>query len=118
MVQKEYPATHYVYCGTEKVNRQFLSKKCVVRVAMASFWGLVWAVAQFLRITLKDFFFQLQMLAECLLECHRSSVADGQPLSLCVFISGRNRLENDGATALSAAFKVSVESFQQSCNRH
>ncbi|BFZ14600.1 hypothetical protein BsWGS_17638 [Bradybaena similaris] len=47
-----------------------------------------------------------KMLAECLLECHKSSVAAGQPLSLRVFISGRNRLENDGATALSAAFKA------------
>lgn len=46
------------------------------------------------------------MLSECLLECHRKSVAAGQPLALRVFVSGRNRLENDGAKALAAAFKV------------
>lgn len=47
-----------------------------------------------------------KVLSECLLECHRSSVAAGTPLSLRVFISGRNRLENDGATALAGAFKA------------
>ena len=40
------------------------------------------------------------------MECHKSSVAAGSPLSLEVFISGRNRLENDGATALAKVFKV------------
>lgn len=63
-------------------------------------------------------FFQFQILANCLLECHKRSVEAGPPLSLHVFIAGRNRLENDGATALSAAFKVSVKSFQQFCNMH
>ncbi|KAK6976411.1 ran GTPase-activating protein 1-like isoform X1 [Biomphalaria glabrata] len=47
-----------------------------------------------------------KMLADCLTECHKSSVAAGQPLSLKIFISGRNRLENEGATALAAAFKA------------
>ncbi|KAH9489033.1 Ran GTPase-activating protein 1 [Bulinus truncatus] len=47
-----------------------------------------------------------KMLAECLTECHKSSVAAGRPLSLRTFISGRNRLENEGATALAAAFKA------------
>ncbi|KAK7097883.1 hypothetical protein V1264_004794 [Littorina saxatilis] len=47
-----------------------------------------------------------KMLAECLLECHKSSVAAGKPLALKVFVSGRNRLENEGATALAAAFKA------------
>ncbi|PVD34310.1 hypothetical protein C0Q70_05581 [Pomacea canaliculata] len=47
-----------------------------------------------------------KMLSECLLECHRKSVAAGQPLALRVFVSGRNRLENDGAKALAAAFKT------------
>ncbi|XP_076446452.1 ran GTPase-activating protein 1-like [Babylonia areolata] len=47
-----------------------------------------------------------KMLSECLSECHKSSVAAGTPLALRVFVSGRNRLENDGATALAAAFKV------------
>ena len=50
--------------------------------------------------------FVFQMLSQCLLECHKSSVAAGKPLALKVFVSGRNRLENDGATALAAAFKV------------
>ncbi|XP_059153142.1 ran GTPase-activating protein 1-like [Physella acuta] len=47
-----------------------------------------------------------KMLAECLNECHKSSVSAGRPLSLRVFISGRNRLENDGAIALASAFKA------------
>ncbi|GFS11969.1 Ran GTPase-activating protein 1-like [Elysia marginata] len=47
-----------------------------------------------------------KMLAECLLECHEKSVQAKKPLSLRVFISGRNRLENDGATALAKAFKA------------
>lgn len=46
------------------------------------------------------------MLADSLNECHKSSVSAGRPLSLRVFISGRNRLENDGAIALASAFKV------------
>ncbi|KAK3795101.1 hypothetical protein RRG08_028303 [Elysia crispata] len=47
-----------------------------------------------------------KMLAQCLLECHEKSVKAKKPLSLRVFISGRNRLENDGATALAKAFKA------------
>ncbi|XP_069131445.1 ran GTPase-activating protein 1-like [Argopecten irradians] len=47
-----------------------------------------------------------KMLSQCLLDCHKSSSAAGKPLALRVFISGRNRLENDGATALAAAFKA------------
>ncbi|RUS70219.1 hypothetical protein EGW08_022021 [Elysia chlorotica] len=47
-----------------------------------------------------------KMLAESLLECHEKSVKAKKPLSLRVFISGRNRLENDGATALAKAFKA------------
>ncbi|GFN77759.1 ran GTPase-activating protein 1 [Plakobranchus ocellatus] len=47
-----------------------------------------------------------KMLAECLLECHDKSVKAQQPLALRVFISGRNRLENEGATALAKAFKA------------
>lgn len=53
-------------------------------------------------------FFPCQMLSQCLLECHKKSVTAGHPLALKVFISGRNRLENDGATALAAAFKVNI----------
>jgi len=46
------------------------------------------------------------MLAESLLACHSASVDAGQPLSLRVFVSGRGRLEDDGAIALAEAFKV------------
>lgn len=51
------------------------------------------------------------MLAESLLACYESSVASGKPLALRVFVSGRGRLEDEGATALAKAFKVSI-------NRH
>lgn len=44
------------------------------------------------------------MLADALYQCHASSVAAGKPLKLKVFIAGRNRLENDGAKALSQFF--------------
>ncbi|KAL4230322.1 Ran GTPase-activating protein 1 [Mactra antiquata] len=47
-----------------------------------------------------------KMLAECLMECYKSSKAAGTPLSLEVFISGRGRLENDGSKALSEVFKL------------
>lgn len=40
------------------------------------------------------------------MECYKQSSAVGSPLSLKVFIAGRNRLENDGATALAQAFQV------------
>lgn len=49
----------------------------------------------------------LQILAAALTECHRKSSAQGKPLTLKVFVAGRNRLENDGATALAEAFGVS-----------
>ncbi|XP_078324728.1 ran GTPase-activating protein 1-like [Crassostrea virginica] len=47
-----------------------------------------------------------KMLAECLTECHQNSVKAGKPLKLRVFVSGRNRLENPGATALAGVFKA------------
>ncbi|KAI0234623.1 Ran GTPase-activating protein 1 [Lamellibrachia satsuma] len=47
-----------------------------------------------------------KMLADCLLECHRRGCQAGTPLQLRVFVSGRGRLENDGAKALAEAFKV------------
>lgn len=50
----------------------------------------------------------LQILAAALTECYRKSNAQGQPLALKVFVAGRNRLENDGATALAEAFGVSA----------
>lgn len=51
--------------------------------------------------------FPPQILAAALTECHRKSSAQGKPLGLKVFVAGRNRLENDGATALAEAFGVS-----------
>lgn len=45
------------------------------------------------------------MLAKALSECYSSSVKAGTPLKLKVFIAGRNRLENDGAKALSQFFR-------------
>uniref|UniRef100_A0A665UEN9 Ran GTPase-activating protein 1 n=1 Tax=Echeneis naucrates TaxID=173247 RepID=A0A665UEN9_ECHNA len=47
-----------------------------------------------------------KILAEALIECHRRSSALGAPLKLRVFISGRNRLENEGASALAKAFQL------------
>ncbi len=48
------------------------------------------------------------MLAKCLLDCYKNSVAAGTPLALKVFVSGRGRLENEGSKALAEAFKVLV----------
>lgn len=47
-----------------------------------------------------------KILAAALTECHKKSSELGAPLSLKVFIAGRNRLENDGATALAQAFQL------------
>uniref|UniRef100_A0A3Q1F125 RAN GTPase activating protein 1a n=1 Tax=Acanthochromis polyacanthus TaxID=80966 RepID=A0A3Q1F125_9TELE len=47
-----------------------------------------------------------KILAASLMQCHKKSSSDGTPLSLKVFIAGRNRLENDGATALAQAFQL------------
>ncbi|XP_040885453.1 ran GTPase-activating protein 1b isoform X2 [Toxotes jaculatrix] len=47
-----------------------------------------------------------KILAEALIECHRQSSALGAPLKLRVFIAGRNRLENEGASALANAFQL------------
>lgn len=47
-----------------------------------------------------------QILAASLTVCHKNSSSEGAPLSLKVFVAGRNRLENDGATALAQAFQV------------
>uniref|UniRef100_A0A673J5F1 Ran GTPase-activating protein 1-like n=1 Tax=Sinocyclocheilus rhinocerous TaxID=307959 RepID=A0A673J5F1_9TELE len=46
------------------------------------------------------------ILAAALTVCHKESSALGAPLQLKVFIAGRNRLENDGATALAQAFQL------------
>ncbi|XP_016060810.1 PREDICTED: ran GTPase-activating protein 1 [Miniopterus natalensis] len=47
-----------------------------------------------------------KILAAALTECYRKSSAQGKALALKVFVAGRNRLENDGATALAEAFGV------------
>nr|XP_003221037.1 PREDICTED: ran GTPase-activating protein 1 [Anolis carolinensis]XP_008108950.1 PREDICTED: ran GTPase-activating protein 1 [Anolis carolinensis] len=47
-----------------------------------------------------------KILAGALKECHRKSSVQGKSLALKVFVAGRNRLENDGATALAEAFSV------------
>uniref|UniRef100_A0A8C7CVR8 Ran GTPase activating protein 1b n=1 Tax=Oncorhynchus kisutch TaxID=8019 RepID=A0A8C7CVR8_ONCKI len=47
-----------------------------------------------------------KILAAALTECHEQSSALGAPLKLKVFQAGRNRLENEGATALALAFQV------------
>ncbi|KAJ0015732.1 hypothetical protein NQD34_014022 [Periophthalmus magnuspinnatus] len=47
-----------------------------------------------------------KILANALIECHRESSALGAPLKLKVFMAGRNRLENEGASALAKAFKL------------
>ncbi|CRK91287.1 CLUMA_CG004965, isoform A [Clunio marinus] len=46
-----------------------------------------------------------KMLAKALTHCYKKSVINGTPLQLRVFAAGRNRLENEGAKALSAIFK-------------
>lgn len=45
-----------------------------------------------------------KMLAKSLTHCFHKSVEAGKPMELRVFAAGRNRLENDGAKALSAIF--------------
>ncbi|XP_075039099.1 ran GTPase-activating protein 1 [Mixophyes fleayi] len=47
-----------------------------------------------------------KILAAALTECHKKSSSLGKPLALKVFVAGRNRLENDGATALAEAFRL------------
>ena len=48
------------------------------------------------------------MLAAVLEDTYVASSAQGKPLALKVFVSGRGRLENEGAKALSEVFKVSL----------
>lgn len=45
-----------------------------------------------------------KMLAKSLTHCYNKSVEAGTPMELRVFAAGRNRLENEGAKALSAIF--------------
>lgn len=53
-----------------------------------------------------NFMYAFQLLSRALMDCYDKSKASGKPLPLRVFIAGRNRLENEGVTALSAVFKV------------
>ncbi|XP_075150152.1 ran GTPase activating protein [Haematobia irritans] len=53
-----------------------------------------------------------QMLSKALLDCHRTSTAAGTPLKLKVFITGRNRLENDGAKAIAKIFST-IKTFEE-----
>lgn len=46
-----------------------------------------------------------KLLAKALRECYQNSKAAGTPLGLKVFIAGRNRLENEGASALAEVFE-------------
>ena len=45
-------------------------------------------------------------LAKLLKECYEASKRAGSPLALRVFVLGRSRQENDGATALAEVFKL------------
>ena len=47
-----------------------------------------------------------KMLANLLHDCYERSKAVGHPLALKVFILGRSRQENEGATALAKVFKM------------
>lgn len=47
-----------------------------------------------------------KMLADAMCKCVENSQRDGSPLALKVFVCGRNRLENEGATAVSKFFKM------------
>ncbi|XP_063078125.1 ran GTPase-activating protein 1b isoform X2 [Engraulis encrasicolus] len=47
-----------------------------------------------------------KILADALTQCYQKSKESGAPLRLKVFIAGRNRLENEGATALAKAFQL------------
>ncbi|XP_008210993.1 ran GTPase-activating protein 1 [Nasonia vitripennis] len=48
-----------------------------------------------------------KMLAKALMDCHNNSMRDtSKPFGLKVFIAGRNRLENEGATALAEVFRT------------
>ncbi|XP_062859856.1 ran GTPase-activating protein 1b [Trichomycterus rosablanca] len=46
------------------------------------------------------------ILASALTECYKQSSVAGSPLKLKVFVAGRNRLENEGSTALAHAFQL------------
>lgn len=45
------------------------------------------------------------------MDCYNASKSNEKPLPLRVFVAGRNRLENEGTTALSKVFKVRSQFF-------
>ncbi|XP_075216901.1 ran GTPase-activating protein 1-like [Lycorma delicatula] len=47
-----------------------------------------------------------KLLAKALMNCYEDSKALNKPLALKVFVAGRNRLENEGAKALSHVFET------------
>lgn len=47
-------------------------------------------------------------MSDALLQCHKASVEADKVFELKVFVAGRNRLENEGATALAGAFNVNT----------
>lgn len=47
-----------------------------------------------------------KMLADAMCKCVENSIKDGNPLKLKIFVCGRNRLENEGAKAVSRFFKM------------
>lgn len=53
-----------------------------------------------------------KMLAKSLTYCYNKSVEAGTPMELRVFAAGRNRLENEGAKALSAIF-AEIQTLQE-----
>lgn len=49
-----------------------------------------------------------KILAGALKKAFENSSAVGTPFALKIFVAGRNRLENDGASVLSEVFKVFI----------
>ncbi|XP_065835094.1 ran GTPase-activating protein 1-like [Oscarella lobularis] len=47
-----------------------------------------------------------KLLAQGLIDCHRNASGAGETFALAAFVSGRNRLENEGAIALAEAFRI------------
>lgn len=54
----------------------------------------------------------VQFLSQALLKCHEEAQSVGQRLALEVFVAGRNRLESEGAKALSEVFEVSIHGIE------
>ncbi|ALC39503.1 RanGap [Drosophila busckii] len=54
------------------------------------------------------------MLSKAMLDLHANAKAAGTPLQLRIFVAGRNRLENVGATAISKIFKT-LQTLEEIC---